>query len=296
MQPADGDSYLQPFDLCRCAWTASARGRRAAVRGGARFDAGCRRLPRSARRVDLTLDVVFAGYGITAPEFGYDDYAGVDVRGKAVLVFDHEPQRGRSRLAVPRHRVHTARQRLDEDVDGPAPRGRRAAGGDRAGQRASHGAASSRSRQRAAAGARAGASCAFRVSRSASRGCSRPAEGHGPDGGGLAACDRRARCGRRRACSIGVTVRLQAVNQGGPASRRPGTSPGCCPAADPRLRDETILVTSHYDHLGVAGGKPYPGANDNGRERWRWWRWRACSPARARRAACCSCRSARKSS
>ena len=25
-----------------------------------------------------------------------------------------------------------------------------------------------------------------------------------------------------------------------------------------------ILVTSHYDHLGVRNGKPYPGANDNG--------------------------------
>jgi hypothetical protein len=36
--------------------------------------------------------VVFAGYGITAPEYDYDDYAGVDVRGKIVLVFTHEPQ------------------------------------------------------------------------------------------------------------------------------------------------------------------------------------------------------------
>ena len=36
--------------------------------------------------------VVFAGYGITAPELGYDDYAGLDVKGKVVLVFDHEPQ------------------------------------------------------------------------------------------------------------------------------------------------------------------------------------------------------------
>ena len=42
--------------------------------------------------VDLTAPVVFAGYGITAPELGYDDYAGIDVRGKVVLVFDHEPQ------------------------------------------------------------------------------------------------------------------------------------------------------------------------------------------------------------
>ena len=36
--------------------------------------------------------VVFAGYGITAPEYNYDDYAGVDVKGKIVLVLRHEPQ------------------------------------------------------------------------------------------------------------------------------------------------------------------------------------------------------------
>lgn len=36
--------------------------------------------------------LVFAGYGITAPEYGYDDYAGVDVHGKFVLVLAHEPQ------------------------------------------------------------------------------------------------------------------------------------------------------------------------------------------------------------
>ncbi len=42
--------------------------------------------------VDLNAPVVFAGYGITAPELGYDDYANVDVTGKIVLLFDHEPQ------------------------------------------------------------------------------------------------------------------------------------------------------------------------------------------------------------
>jgi Zn-dependent M28 family amino/carboxypeptidase len=31
-------------------------------------------------------DVVFVGYGITAPEKGWDDYAGVDVRGKTVVI------------------------------------------------------------------------------------------------------------------------------------------------------------------------------------------------------------------
>jgi hypothetical protein len=38
-------------------------------------------------------EIVFVGYGITAPEERYDDYAGVDVRGKAVLVLRHEPLR-----------------------------------------------------------------------------------------------------------------------------------------------------------------------------------------------------------
>src|SRR5580704_2387850 len=35
---------------------------------------------------------VFAGYGISAPELNYDDYAGIDARGKIVLIFNHEPQ------------------------------------------------------------------------------------------------------------------------------------------------------------------------------------------------------------
>ncbi|MEQ1574412.1 MAG: M28 family peptidase, partial [Vicinamibacterales bacterium] len=36
--------------------------------------------------------LVFAGYGITAHGLSYDDYAGLDVDGKAVLIFSHEPQ------------------------------------------------------------------------------------------------------------------------------------------------------------------------------------------------------------
>ncbi len=36
-------------------------------------------------------DIVFAGYGIRAPEFGYDDYADLDVIDKVVLVLRYEP-------------------------------------------------------------------------------------------------------------------------------------------------------------------------------------------------------------
>ncbi len=35
--------------------------------------------------------LAFVGYGITAPEADYDDYAGIDVEGKVVIVLRHEP-------------------------------------------------------------------------------------------------------------------------------------------------------------------------------------------------------------
>jgi Peptidase family M28/PDZ domain/PA domain len=35
--------------------------------------------------------LIFAGYGVTADEFGYDDYAGVDVKDKIVLILRYEP-------------------------------------------------------------------------------------------------------------------------------------------------------------------------------------------------------------
>jgi Zn-dependent M28 family amino/carboxypeptidase len=36
-------------------------------------------------------DVVFVGYGIVAPEFGWDDYKGMDVRGKTVVMLINDP-------------------------------------------------------------------------------------------------------------------------------------------------------------------------------------------------------------
>ena len=36
-------------------------------------------------------DVVFVGYGIVAPEFGWDDYKGVDVKGKTVVMLINDP-------------------------------------------------------------------------------------------------------------------------------------------------------------------------------------------------------------
>ena len=67
----------------------------------------------STRLDDLA--VVFAGYGLSAPAAGYDDYAGVDVKGKAVLIFSHEPQE-RDRNS----RLNGARPMAQTTIDGKA--------------------------------------------------------------------------------------------------------------------------------------------------------------------------------
>lgn len=42
--------------------------------------------------IDVTdAEVVFAGYGIQAPEYDWDDYAGVDVTGKIVILMNNDP-------------------------------------------------------------------------------------------------------------------------------------------------------------------------------------------------------------
>ncbi|MCI0683738.1 MAG: M28 family peptidase [Gemmataceae bacterium] len=40
---------------------------------------------------DFDAEAIFLGHGITAPEFGWNDYDGVDVTGKVVVVFTNEP-------------------------------------------------------------------------------------------------------------------------------------------------------------------------------------------------------------
>jgi len=40
---------------------------------------------------DVDADIVFVGYGIEAPEYNWDDYKGLDVRGKVLLMLVNEP-------------------------------------------------------------------------------------------------------------------------------------------------------------------------------------------------------------
>jgi hypothetical protein len=94
LKTLDGKSYLQAFEVTTSAKLGKAN----------RFDfvagdnteslqPGKEYVPINfSSRGKASGSVVFAGYGITAPEYNYDDYAGIDVHGKFVVVLAHEPQ------------------------------------------------------------------------------------------------------------------------------------------------------------------------------------------------------------
>jgi hypothetical protein len=62
---------------------------------------------------DTIAAVVFAGWGISAPELGYDDYAGIDAAGKFVLCFRGTPDRDNE--AFEEHDQHRARMLTAKD-------------------------------------------------------------------------------------------------------------------------------------------------------------------------------------
>ncbi len=47
--------------------------------------------PAQTERESIDAEAIFVGHGISAPEFNWDDYAGIDVTGKAVVLFTNEP-------------------------------------------------------------------------------------------------------------------------------------------------------------------------------------------------------------
>ncbi len=81
-------SYLQDFEIPVAIRIAEAR----LSLGGVAFERG-RDFDALLNSADLEgeLEVVFAGYGISDEESGWDDYAGLEVEGRAVLVLDARP-------------------------------------------------------------------------------------------------------------------------------------------------------------------------------------------------------------
>jgi aminopeptidase YwaD len=90
IKPADGKQYFQPFEV-----TTSAK---PGPKNSFHINKESLQIQKDYTPLNfshsghLTGTAVFAGYGITAPEHQYDDYAGLDVKGKIVIILRHEPQ------------------------------------------------------------------------------------------------------------------------------------------------------------------------------------------------------------
>lgn len=205
-----------------------------------------------------TGDVVFVGYGITAPDLGYDDYAGVDARGKVVVALSREP---RSQDPASPFRRDDARHYTERDYKIINAR--------------EHGAAA--------------------ILLAPHPASDRPlpvAHGQSPSLGVLALAITRAtaesllasagmRIGEladaidrsltpRSAPLPGTSVRVEVgfVRERGTTSNVIGVLPG----TDPAVRDQAIVIGAHYDHLGRGGeasmapdqhGQVHHGADDN---------------------------------
>jgi hypothetical protein len=89
LEPAGTHSYFQPFTLITGA----------KLKGNNHLQAGNTELKLNQDYVPVSFStsgsansqVVFVGYGASAREFGYDDYDGVDVKDKIVLLLRYEP-------------------------------------------------------------------------------------------------------------------------------------------------------------------------------------------------------------
>jgi hypothetical protein len=94
LQPAGTDGYLQPFTVTTGArlkpdnsLTEEIGGKKQALMLNREF------VPASfSSSGSFTGPLVFAGYGASADEFQYDDYSGVDVKDKIVVVLRYEPE------------------------------------------------------------------------------------------------------------------------------------------------------------------------------------------------------------
>lgn len=255
LKPFDGKGYLQDVPLSAAVLDTAAsslsleRGTgRELFRPGEDFQGGFK------EDVRLTAGLVFAGYGITAPEYGYDDYAGVDVRGKIVVLLSREPREDPSSTAFrgPGLTPHSALRvkRLNAQAHGaaavlllPAPK---MASSPRPSSSTRGWAANLYDEQLRIPMLTLTESAALRLAPSFRQWQ-----------------QRIEATGRPASAPLDGTLELRLAlkeRSGGKTYNVIGLVEG----SDPRLKDEVIVVGGHYDHLPSRDGLVYPGANDNG--------------------------------
>ncbi len=95
LEPGNKGSYLQPVPMVSIYTNPDPLMKVTGANTG--FDLeGLKDYVLWTRRTDARIDLkneelVFAGFGISAPEFHHDDYAGLDVKGKIVVVLVNDP-------------------------------------------------------------------------------------------------------------------------------------------------------------------------------------------------------------
>ncbi|WP_138380317.1 M28 family metallopeptidase [Luteithermobacter gelatinilyticus] len=95
LKPGNGDSYFQEMDLVEitanpeAVMTIAHVGGRDELKYGPEYMAWTKRMVEQVS-VDES-EMVFVGYGIVAPEYGWNDYEGVDVKGKTVVILINDP-------------------------------------------------------------------------------------------------------------------------------------------------------------------------------------------------------------
>ena len=265
VDPAAGGSFYQEFALVESA-PLSPESRLVLVSGSRRtvLQTGKDFRGNSRSDVDIAAPLVFAGYGITAPEYKYDDYAGIEARGKVAVVFNHEPQeadprslfRGtgltrhaniRSKLMNAAAHGATALLLLSEPKSLHSPSFAVPLPGQLG---VTRGFAPPQYDETVpipylTLSDPAGAKLVMRSGKT-------PAELQ-------ESIDRTLKPESRDLPGTSAEIRLHGEHRRGISYNVAALLPG----SDPTLATETIIINSHYDHLPNRGETHYPGANDN---------------------------------
>ena len=91
LTPGNGDSWYQPVNFVRY----SVNGIPSLTIGSDRFEHGRDAVFRpsaDSERLSMSAPLVFVGYGLDMPSHGFNDYDGLDVRGKIVVMLSGIPQ------------------------------------------------------------------------------------------------------------------------------------------------------------------------------------------------------------
>ena len=95
LKPGNGDSYMQTVDMVETTADESTtleldvNGTPRSLAFGTEMMIGTRT---GQPQVDINgSELVFVGYGVNAPELGWNDYDGIDVKGKTVVMFVNDP-------------------------------------------------------------------------------------------------------------------------------------------------------------------------------------------------------------